>query len=1063
MKTQRGLILLLSEKTNNWVATQLHDFHEFVPYSELKEAVKTLQNIRYDLIMIDDNLFGDLIYEVVAEIKRQFQSIPVVVLSESKDIDYHNQLMRIGVDDLLTSETSQAELRYHVRLVLKQYDQYRTSIQRQQNLYTIAVMPRLLEGTNDLYAVITQSMKVIASIFHLQGVVMILQDGETFRLYAGNNDILSEQKLYTSDYQPSENDPFLWTIQNGIVQVYARITASHSYTEIPMIAEPRTAIILPLNYHGDALGSLGIFLAEDTPFTHEDLFIFEQFAVQLSSALKHMSQHQAQRRDILIHAQLLDTWKLFADVQFPQDVAHTLCQAAENFQQVHRALVWLSPNMLYGTEENLFDNHNGEIAKKIPTAVRGSLEKAPRDKALVHQLDGETKGEPVVKILMSLMEADNLNVFPIVLSSQIVGRLIVGTLGDQPIDISLIENIIQIAQTSLERVTLNNVILENHDQLLSILCSIAEGLFFIDRHDKVALCNPQLTELTSISASNVINRDSEVLLHALATRTQSPDQTYTQLQAAKEKILAADETEYPIVTVTLIEPKADLHIEFIKSFSGNTHAHGWIGVIHNDSWAKQDFVFDSLVEDMRLPYAHVQSLLATLMEQHGHFNYRQREQLIGQIGNSIEHMSRLWDDFHDLYKLRFGGITIGRERVKVDELINRIVGSRQFQKAYRQFNVEMAPNLPPAEIDEFSVERAISNVINRALAVSPPTAQINIRTGFAAREVQITVEDAGEAMPSDMVEQIFGTLSSLPKDSVTADLGLYVASELVRRNGGHVSAKTQPNKGTMITIAFPVTAPALDVPAPRDAADTAQPAHSIQSAPRTPERDLQTILLVEGKSKFTRALAQQLEKEKYELLIYQAPGEAVRDIKATRIDLIVIDLALSETNGLALCKSIRQLTEAPIILIADRATADEKVKGLNAGADEFLTYPITDDEMLARIRVIFSRKRLADRTSEPFIVNDLYIDFARRIVIVKDQPVELTRIEYDLLYTLVINRGQTLTHKQLLTQVWGPEYQDETQYLWVNISRLRKKLEPTQSSPRYIRTQSGIGYYFDAS
>lgn len=91
------------------------------------------------------------------------------------------------------------------------------------------------------------------------------------------------------------------------------------------------------------------------------------------------------------------------------------------------------------------------------------------------------------------------------------------------------------------------------------------------------------------------------------------------------------------------------------------------------------------------------------------------------------------------------------------------------------------------------------------------------------------------------------------------------------------------------------------------------------------------------------------------------------------------------------------------------------------------------------------------------------MDLARRAVFYNSVPIELTRIEYDILYALIVNRGHTLTHKQLLTQVWGPEYQDESQYLWVAISRLRKKLEPTADSPRFIRTQSGVGYYFASS
>ena len=138
----------------------------------------------------------------------------------------------------------------------------------------------------------------------------------------------------------------------------------------------------------------------------------------------------------------------------------------------------------------------------------------------------------------------------------------------------------------------------------------------------------------------------------------------------------------------------------------------------------------------------------------------------------------------------------------------------------------------------------------------------------------------------------------------------------------------------------------------------------------------------------------------------------------------------------------------------------DKVLGLEAGADDYISEPMTDEELVARVHVITRRRQIPDRLSEPLVLHDLKIDFARREVSVQGQIVSRSRIEYDLLHTLVINRGQVLSHKQLLTKVWGPEYLDDTQYLWVAVSRLRKKLEPKSTGIHYIRTQPGIGYYF---
>jgi len=220
-------------------------------------------------------------------------------------------------------------------------------------------------------------------------------------------------------------------------------------------------------------------------------------------------------------------------------------------------------------------------------------------------------------------------------------------------------------------------------------------------------------------------------------------------------------------------------------------------------------------------------------------------------------------------------------------------------------------------------------------------------------------------------------------------------------------------------------------------------------------------MVVLGASSLTGALREALEKQNYDLLVYQRADEALEDVTATRLDLIVIDAAPSDINGLELCARMRKRSEVPIMLVADSAADQDKVLGFRAGADEYVTRPVSDDELMARVQAIFKRQQIPERTSEPLVVGNLIVDVARREVLLNSAPIELTRIEFDLLHLLISNRNRVLTHRQLLGKVWGPDYEDETHYLWVNISRLRKKLEPAPDSPRYIHTQPGIGYYFD--
>jgi two-component system KDP operon response regulator KdpE len=236
----------------------------------------------------------------------------------------------------------------------------------------------------------------------------------------------------------------------------------------------------------------------------------------------------------------------------------------------------------------------------------------------------------------------------------------------------------------------------------------------------------------------------------------------------------------------------------------------------------------------------------------------------------------------------------------------------------------------------------------------------------------------------------------------------------------------------------------------------------LRGGARAPERGLSTVMMVQGNSSLMRTLASKLEEQDYDIITYNSGDEAIRDLNLnlTKFDLIVLDLSLRGEDSLDVCRRMRVYTAVPVVYIADKISDRERAEVFNVGADDYIVKPISNEELMGRVQAIFKRGQIVDRTREPQMIGDLYIDFARREVFLNNKPVELTRIEYDLLHTLITNRGQVLTHRQLLEKVWGPEYQDATQYLWVNISRLRKKLKSSDGSMRYIHNQPGIGYMF---
>ena len=181
-------------------------------------------------------------------------------------------------------------------------------------------------------------------------------------------------------------------------------------------------------------------------------------------------------------------------------------------------------------------------------------------------------------------------------------------------------------------------------------------------------------------------------------------------------------------------------------------------------------------------------------------------------------------------------------------------------------------------------------------------------------------------------------------------------------------------------------------------------------------------------------------------------------------DLVLLDIAMPGMDGFETLKRIRELSDVPVIMLTAKDSVLDKVKGLELGADDYVTKPFDHLELLARVKAVLRRLDMPQPVSRApsFSSGDLAIDFASRQVTVKGEPVALTAIEYKLLYHLVRNAGRVLPHETLLAKVWGREYTDEIDYLRVYMRRLRRKIEDDPDEPRYLLTERGVGYRFRA-
>jgi two-component system, OmpR family, KDP operon response regulator KdpE len=226
----------------------------------------------------------------------------------------------------------------------------------------------------------------------------------------------------------------------------------------------------------------------------------------------------------------------------------------------------------------------------------------------------------------------------------------------------------------------------------------------------------------------------------------------------------------------------------------------------------------------------------------------------------------------------------------------------------------------------------------------------------------------------------------------------------------------------------------------------------------------QTVLVVDDEQKLVDLVRAIMEKEGYNVVEAHNGYQAVEKVRDVLPDVVLLDVMMPEMDGFEALKEIRQASNVPVIMLTVQATENDKVRGLELGADDYVAKPFDHRELVSRVKAVLRRAALPSSVSKSEglvrIDDNLQIDFDKREVISNGKRQKLRPTEYKLLYHMVSNAGKLLSHEQLLTKVWGREYRDDEQLLRLYITYLRQKIEPNPSQPRYILNERGLGYRF---
>ncbi|MBM0274224.1 response regulator transcription factor [Micromonospora tarensis] len=223
------------------------------------------------------------------------------------------------------------------------------------------------------------------------------------------------------------------------------------------------------------------------------------------------------------------------------------------------------------------------------------------------------------------------------------------------------------------------------------------------------------------------------------------------------------------------------------------------------------------------------------------------------------------------------------------------------------------------------------------------------------------------------------------------------------------------------------------------------------------------VLVVEDEESFSDALSYMLRKEGFEVSVAATGTEALTEFDRTGADIVLLDLMLPEMSGTEVCRQLRQRSAVPIIMVTARDSEIDKVVGLEIGADDYVTKPYSPRELVARIRAVLRRQspEVAEAGAPTLAAGPVRMDIERHVVTVDGGAVQLPLKEFELLELLLRNAGRVLTRGQLIDRVWGADYVGDTKTLDVHVKRLRSKIEPEPSAPRFIVTVRGLGYKFE--
>ena len=460
--------------------------------------------------------------------------------------------------------------------------------------------------------------------------------------------------------------------------------------------------------------------------------------------------------------------------------------------------------------------------------------------------------------------------------------------------------------------------------------------------------------------------------------------------------------------------------------------------------------------ELRTPLTSIKGSAATLTETMSDLDPAEMLQFFRIIGEQADYMRDLIGDLLDVARIETGELSVAPAPSDVATLVDEARSRFQSGGGRNNLRIDVSPELPLVMADGRRIIQVLNNLLTNAARHSHEASAIGVTAVLEGYHVAVTVTDEGRGIAAERLPHLFRKFSridgeDLRRDIAGSGLGLAICKGIVEAHGGRIWAESDgPGLGARFTFTIPVAG---------DAA-AGVPRLSGRSRRTERERERERILVVDDDPQTLRHVRDALTNAGYAPVVTGDPQEALRLVEANDPHLVLLDLILPGTDGIELMGGILDMADVPVIFLSAYGQEETIAMAFEKGADDYVVKPFSPTELVARIKAAL-RKREAPvwaEPPEPFVLGELVIDYAERRVTLAGRPVQLTAIEYGLLFELSANAGRVMTYDRLLRRVWGLRRSGDSRRVRTAAKQLRRKLGDDANNPTYILNEPRVGY-----